>query len=279
MLDSSSISINNLADISLELRKRIIYTSSKKKIPHLGSCLSCIEILVYLYWIKLRIDPINPQSNMRDRFILSKGHAAPALFQVLAMKGFFSEDSLELFGESGSVFHEHPPRPGYIPGIEAATGSLGHGLPMALGMALSARVKNQKFNCYALISDGECNEGSIWESAMMASAQNVDNLIVIIDYNKWQATGRSNEIMSLDPLKKKWDSFGWNSKEISGHNFHEIDKVFRGLNKKNGKPSVIIANTIKGKGISFMEDNNNWHYRTPNEEELELAIQELEKAN
>ena len=180
-----------------------------------------------------------------------------------------------MFGKQGSVFHEHPPKPGCIPGIEAATGSLGHGLPMALGMALSSRLTGKSYECYALISDGECNEGSIWECAMMASAQNVDNLTVIIDYNKWQATGRSNEIMSLHPLRQKWAAFGWNTKEISGHNFHEIDKAFKELSKKNGRPNVIIANTIKGKGISFMEDDNNWHYRTPNLEELDLAIKEL----
>ncbi len=275
MFKDKKIFIDDLYQVATELRKRIVTTSSRSNIPHLGSCLSCLDLLIYLYWIKLNIDPLNPFSNQRDRFILSKGHAAPALFQVLALKGFFPETSLELFGEPGSVFHEHPPKPGYIPGVEAATGSLGHGMPMTLGMALSSKLIDIKYDCYALISDGECNEGSIWECAMMASSQKADNLTVIVDYNKWQATGRSNEIMALEPLKQKWKAFGWNTKEISGHNFEEIDRAFKDLSKKNGKPSVIIANTIKGKGISFMEDDNNWHYRTPNEQELEKALEEL----
>mgnify|MGYP001200723083 CR=1 FL=1 len=266
----------DLINISKQLRKQIISTSAIAKIPHIGSCLSCLEILVYLYWEELRIDPLDFQNPKRDRFLLSKGHAAPGLFQVLAEKNFFSKELINDFGKPGSVFHEHPPKPGYIPGIEAATGSLGHGLPMALGMALASRILKLNFRCYAMLSDGECNEGSIWEAAMMAASQKVENLIVIIDFNKWQATGRSKDILALDPLREKWSSFGWHTQEINGHDFSQINDAFIEAKKIKSKPKVIIANTIKGKGVSFMEDDNNWHYRTPNNEELENALKEIE---
>ena len=269
--------INNkkLLDISKLLRYKTIKTSHEASIPHLGSCLSCVEILVYLYWSELNLDPINSYSVNRDRFILSKGHGAPILFQVLAEKRFFNSDLLKTAGKDGSFFHEHPPKPGFIPGIEAATGSLGHGLPIALGMALAEKITNGSYRTYALLSDGECNEGTIWESAMLAASNSLSNLTAIVDFNKWQATGRSKEIMALDPLIDKWKSFGWHSQEIDGHDFNEIRDSFMNAKKNNQQPSVIIANTIKGKGISFMEDNNNWHYRIPNEKELSQALSEL----
>ena len=167
----------NLNIIANKLRKRIIKTSANAKIPHLGSCLSCIDLLVYLYWNELNIDPAKPNDANRDRFILSKGHGAPGLFQVLAERGFYSLEKLNDFGKAGSVFHEHPPKPGFIDGVEAATGSLGHGLPMALGMANAARINKLTYRTYALLSDGECNEGSIWEAAMLSSAKKLNNLI------------------------------------------------------------------------------------------------------
>ena len=267
---------NSLNKIANKLRKRIVETSSFAKIPHLGSCLSCLDILVYLYWKELSINPSNPNEDNRDRFILSKGHGAPALFQVLAEKEFFPIEKLNEFGKNGSFFHEHPPKPGYISGIEAATGSLGHGLSMGVGMALASKLLKKSYRTYVLISDGECNEGTIWEAALLAPALKLDNLTVIIDFNKWQATGRSEEIMQLQPLFDKWKSFGWQVIEINGHIFSEIRKGFLEAKKFNDKPSVIIANTIKGKGVSFMEDNNNWHYRIPNEDELKSAILELD---
>jgi len=266
----------DLIVIANKLRKRIVETSSFSGIPHLGSCFSCLDLLVYLYWKELSIDPKNPNARNRDRFILSKGHGAPALFQVLAEKDFFPFSRLNDFGKDGSFFHEHPPKPGYIPGIEAATGSLGHGLPMGLGMAISSKLLNINYRTYVLISDGECNEGSIWEAALMAPTLNLDKLTVIIDFNKWQATGRSEEIMKLQPLSDKWRAFGWHVVEIDGHNFDEIGKSFSEVKVVNKKPSLIIAHTIKGKGVSFMEDDNNWHYRIPNNEELKLAINELD---
>tara|TARA_Y100001968_G_scaffold320671_1_gene353941 strand:- start:312 stop:1130 length:819 start_codon:yes stop_codon:yes gene_type:complete len=267
---------NFLIKVASKLRKRIVETSSFAKIPHLGSCFSCLDILVYLYWKELSINPKKPNEENRDRFILSKGHGAPALFQVLAEKNFFPLERLDEFGKNGSLFHEHPPKPGYIPGIEAATGSLGHGLSMGVGIALASKLSNKNYKTYVLISDGECNEGTIWEAALLAPTLNLDKLTVIIDFNKWQATGRSEEIMQLQPLYDKWKSFGWQVIEIDGHDFNEIQKGFSETHKCNNKPSLIIANTIKGKGVSFMEDNNNWHYRIPNNEELKKAIIELE---
>jgi len=266
-----------LAATALTLRQRLVTTSTNAKIPHLGSCLSCVELLVQLYWQELRIDPLNPEDPDRDRFLLSKGHGAPILFQVLAERGFYPLERLEDFGKPGSVFHEHPPKPGYIAGIEAATGSLGHGLPMALGMALAARIQNRPTRCYALLSDGECNEGSIWEAAMLAAAQKVHTLTAIIDFNKWQATGRSQEVMALDPLAGKWEAFGWHALEIDGHDFIAIDQALESARAETTRPSVIVAHTVKGKGVSFMEDDNNWHYRTPNAQELAAALTELEQ--
>ena len=266
-----------LNEISNLLRYRTVKTSHEASIPHLGSCLSCVEILVYLYWIELNLDPLNSNDQDRDRFILSKGHGAPILFQVLAERGFYDKNLLKTAGKNGSLFHEHPPKPGFIPGIEAATGSLGHGLPIALGIAMAGKIKKKSFRTFALLSDGECNEGTIWESAMFASSKSLSRVTAIIDFNKWQATGRTKEIMSLEPLLEKWKSFGWHAQEINGHNFSEIKDSLDEANSINDKPSVIIANTIKGKGVSFMEDDNNWHYRIPNKEELSMALAELSK--
>jgi len=268
--------VADLSATALTLRQRLVTTSATAKIPHLGSCLSCVELLVALYWQELRIDPANPDDPDRDRFLLSKGHGAPILFQVLAERGFFPLERLEDFGKAGSVFHEHPPKPGYIPGIEAATGSLGHGLPMALGMALAARIQQRPTCCYVLLSDGECNEGSIWEAALMAASEKVHTLTAIIDFNKWQATGRSQEVMALDPLAAKWEAFGWHAQEIDGHDFETICRALAAAHAESKRPSVIVAHTVKGKGVSFMEDDNNWHYRTPNAEELAAALDELE---
>ena len=277
MREMNPKSTKELSRVAHIIRKRTIETSARAKIPHLGSCLSCVELLIALYWQELNINPIEPDSPDRDRFVLSKGHGAPVLFQVLAERGFFPVERLSEFGQAGSVFHEHPPKPGYIPGVEAATGSLGHGLPMALGMAVAQRIKGTNNRCYALLSDGECNEGSIWEAAMFAAGQRVHNLTAIIDYNKWQATGRSQEVMALEPLAAKWEAFGWHAQQIDGHNFEEINKALNATRAEAKRPSVIVADTIKGKGISFMENDNNWHYRTPNAEELEAALTELKE--
>jgi transketolase len=254
-------------------KSRIILNSSKTNTPHLGSCLSCTDILICLYFSILRINPSKPKLEGRDRFILSKGHGAAALFQVLAMRGFYEDSLLKNYGENGSIFAEHPPAPDYLPGIEAATGSLGHGLPIGLGMAVASKIRSLDYHVYVLLGDGECNEGSIWEAATMASAQSIENLTVIVDSNKWQATDRSSDLVGPTSLKNKWAAFGWHTIEIDGHDMREIKSSLT-LRKKN-KPVAIVANTIKGSGVSFMEDNNNWHYRIPNKQEVLKAFEEL----
>ena len=257
-----------LARIAANLRARIIETSSKTGTPHLGSCLSCIDILTALYFSVLHIDTTNPRAPERDRCILSKGHGAMGLFHVLAERGFYPLSMLDTYGEDGGVFAEHPPTPDHLAGIEAATGSLGHGLPIGLGMALAARVQGHSYKVYAVLGDGECNEGSIWEAAMLAAAQKMSDVCAIVDFNKWQATGRSQEIMALDPLAEKWRAFGWNAIEVDGHSFKELLAALDQFPNPNGRPTAIIAHTIKGKGASFMEDDNNWHYRIPTADEV-----------
>lgn len=269
---------NNPAELTLiasRLRASIIETSSRTGTPHLASCLSCVDLLTVLYFSVLRIDPNNPKNLDRDRFILSKGHGAMALFHVLALRGFFSERELLSYGEDGGIFAEHPPAPNHLAGIEAATGSLGHGLSMGLGMALAGRIQKRRYNVYAILGDGECNEGSIWECAMLAAAQRVDNICAIVDFNKWQATGRSQEIMALDPLIDKWRAFGWQACEVDGHDMKAILSALAKFPSNSKKPTAIIANTIKGRGVSFMEDDNNWHYRIPTAEEVKKSKIEL----
>jgi transketolase len=228
-----------------------------------------------LYWAVLRISPSSPRDEHRDRFILSKGHAAPVLFQVLAARDFFPVSDLEHYGENGSIFGEHPPAPKYLPGIEAATGSLGHGLPMAVGMALAARILGADYRTFVVLSDGECNEGSVWEAALMAAAQKLESLTVFVDYNKWQATGRSNEVLGLAPLADKWAAFGWFVHEIDGHDFSAIEAAVAARDELK-RPKIIVAHTVKGKGVSFMEDDNNWHYRIPTADEVRKAAVELQ---
>ena len=271
----TSRAIEDLEAIAKQLRSRIITTSHKTQTPHLGSCLSCLDILVASYFHCLRIDPKSPRDPLRDRFILSKGHGAAALFQVLALRGFYPEALLEDYGKDGGIFAEHPPTPDHLAGIEAATGSLGHGLPIGLGMALAARIQKQAYHVTVLLGDGECNEGSNWEAAMLAAAQRVNNLTVIVDFNKWQATGRSEEIMALAPLAEKWRAFGWEACEIDGHNMAQLLEVLSPARNSSHKPLAIVAHTVKGQGVSFMEDDNNWHYRIPSADELSSANAQL----
>lgn len=265
-------SIAELKQIAADIRFQIIQMSKNGKAPHLGSSLSCVDLIVAAYFCFLKLDQSG--AGARDRFILSKGHAISTLYAVLAKKGFFPEELLKTFNQNGSSLPEHP-TPRCVPGIEMATGSLGHGLSVGIGQALAGRILNQSYRVMALLSDGECNEGSVWEAALFAPTRKLDNLIAIIDFNKWQATGRSEEIMHLAPLKEKWAAFGWEAYEIDGHNFEEILSTFSKIPAKSGKPTAIIAHTVKGKGISFMEDDNNWHYRIPTEEEVAKAKCEL----
>jgi transketolase len=267
--------IESLLERARVLRARIIETSSRTGTPHLGSCLSCVDILTALYFKVLKLDTGNPQAPERDRFILSKGHGAPALFQTLAMRGFYPESWLDEYGKDGGIFAEHPPTPDHLAGIEAATGSLGHGLPLGLGMALSGRIQQRKYNVYVVLGDGECNEGSVWEAAMLAAAQGVSNLCVIVDFNKWQATGRSEEVLALNPLADKWRAFGWDAVEVDGNDMAALLAALSAFPAASGRPTAIVAHTVKGKGVSFMEDDNNWHYRIPTAEEVVLAKKEL----
>ena len=261
----------NLSQKTSKLRYKLIEMSNKANAAHLASALSCIDILAVIYFEFLNLNKKNLRNFDRDRFILSKGHAAAAQYVVLAEKGIIQESELHQYGSEGSYLEEHPSP--FQDGIEAASGSLGHGLPIANGMALSSKISNLNFNVYVLMGDGECNEGSVWEGAMFASAQNLNNLTAIIDYNKWQATERSDLVLNNSSLANIWKSFGWEVIEVNGHSFSEIRGA---LSFHSGsRPKLIIANTIKGKGISFMEDDNNWHYRIPNSLEMSLSKSEL----
>jgi transketolase len=265
--------MSELQKIAAQIRGTIIQLSHQARTPHLGSSLSFVDLCVYLYWEFLNITPENVTDENRDRFILSKGHGITTLYSVLAKRGFFDEKLFENYAEMNSPLPEHP-SPQCVPGIEAATGSLGHGLSIALGMALTGKIKGLKYKCVCLLSDGECNEGSTWEAAMMAPTYGLNNLIVIVDFNKWQATGRSAEVLNLEPLEDKFTSFGWNSIRIDGHNFDEIADALK-ASQRSKQPTAIIADTIKGRGIKKMEDDNNWHYRIPTEEEVKNAFIEL----
>jgi len=265
----------DLADISRRVRGEIVELSHTADAMHLGSSLSCVEILVALYHGGcLNIDPKKPCAITRDRVILSKGHASMTFYTVLADTGFFPKDLLKTFNKTGSHLTEHP-NLGALPGIEATTGSLGHGLSLGLGMALAGRINHLPYRVFVIMSDGECNEGSVWEAAMLAPAQKIENLVVIIDFNRWQATGRSEEIMALNPLKEKWESFGWSAYDVDGHDFSALLDVLSAIPDGSGKPIAIIAHTVKGKGVSFMEDDNNWHYRVPSVVEVKKAKEEL----
>jgi transketolase len=197
-----------------------------------------------------------------------------ALYATLAARGFFPEAELATYNTDGGRLAEHPPA-NQLPGVEAATGSLGHGLPIGLGMALAGRIKGEPYRVYALLSDGENNEGSVWEAAMFAAGQKLDNVCVVIDYNKWQATARSNETLALAPLADKWRAFGWDTAEVDGHDVAALAELMEDVPNGSGKPVAIIAHTVKGKGVSFMEDDNNWHYRAPTADEVVKAHKEL----
>lgn len=258
--------ISDLFDISKEIRLNILDLYKKANAGHIGSSLSCIELLVYFNLYK---------SAENDYFILSKGHAAAALYSVLNFKGLVSEKELATFYKEGTFFSAHPPAKG-IEGIPFATGSLGHGPSLAAGLALGAKINNTKQNIYCLVSDGECNEGSVWEAAAFAAHNNLNNLTIIVDKNNIQAFGFTKEVMNMENLSERWNVFGWNTAECDGHNFYSIEKAFDKLNKeKNEKPKCIVCNTIKGKGVSFMENTVDWHYLTMNDEQYKIACEEV----
>jgi transketolase len=271
------MNIESLKKTASAIRQRVIELSHSAGTPHLGSSLSCVDILTALYWSVLKIDPRRPDDPDRDRFILSKGHAALALYVTLAQRGYFGEDLLQTYNCDGGRLAEHP-GPGCAPGVEAATGSLGHGLALGIGMALAGRLRKKTYRVFVVLGDGECNEGSVWEAAMFAPAYNLNQLAIIVDYNKWQATARSNETLCLAPLAAKWQAFGWQTCEIDGHDLGQLTSVLSGVPTQSGKPLAVIAHTVKGRGVSFMEDDNNWHYRIPSAAEVRQAAVELQNA-
>jgi len=262
-----------LESIAKKIRAKLVNISHEARTPHLGSSLSCVDIIVALYWNILNIDPNNSYDLNRDRLIFSKGHAATTLYVALQLKGFFQKEILNDYAKPGAILPEHPVY-NSVPGIEATSGSLGHGIPIGLGIALGGKIQKRTYKTVVVVSDGECNEGTVWEAAMLAPAQKLNNLYVIVDFNKWQATGRSEDITSISSLKDKFSAFGWNAKEVNGHNIESIVESFK-HNADPDAPTAIIAHTVKGKGVSFMEDDNNWHYRIPTKEEVELSIEEI----
>ena len=259
-----------------QIRGNLVRLSHKQKIPHLASSLSCVDILTAAYFgdvLDISADNINEKS--RDRFILSKGHAGTSLYATLFQKNILEGKTYWATSEFTSPLAEQP-APFCAPGVEWATGSLGHGLSAGIGMCLASKIQDNPFKVMVLMGDGECNEGSVWEAAMFTPAHKLTNLITVVDCNQWQATGRTKNILSLDPIKEKFQAFGWNALEIDGHDIGRlITEMRNGYFREDGKPTAIIANCIKGRGISFMEDDNNWHYRTPNEEEVAKAYEEL----
>lgn len=269
--------MNKYDTIAKEIRRGILKMHFLSKESHVGSALSCADILTVLYFGILKINPKKPLDKNRDRFILSKGHAVTALYATLAEKGFFPKKLLDTFCQNNSLLPGHSTK-NTIPGVEVSTGGLGHGLPMGVGMVLAAERDKKNHRVFVLMSDGECNEGTTWESALFAAHYKLDNLVVIVDYNGQQGLGKTKDIINPEPFKDKWIAFGWEAKEVNGHDFLEMEKVFQNLPLKKNKPSIIIAKTIKGKGVSFMEENQlAWHYKNPNEEQYQSALKEIDK--
>lgn len=266
--------MENLDKVAKEIRRKIYQIAHFAGGGHIGAAFSMTEIISVLYFGEvLKYDSKRPLWEERDRFILSKGHACYALYAVLAKAGYFDEKELKSVGKPGSCFGGHP-KIGEIPGVEASTGALGHGLSFGIGIALANKIDKKNSHVYVLLGDGECQEGSIWEGALSAPTFKLDNLTVIIDHNKLQAMDRIENIIEMGSFSEKWKAFGWNVEEIDGHNTNEI---YRALTKRViDRPTLIVANTIKGKGVSFMEDAPIWHYRMPNEEELIVLMKELD---
>jgi transketolase len=264
-----------LEAIAKKMRQRVFKIIVRAGGGHVGASLSIIELLTVLYNEILNVDPARPDWPERDRFILSKGHAGSSLYVLLAERGFFPNEELWTFCQSKSRLGGHPDMR-KVPGVDASTGALGHGFPFATGVALGAKKAGKDFRVFAMLGDGECQEGTVWESAMFAAHQGLDNLVAIVDYNKLQAMDRLDNIITLSPLRAKWEAFGWNTVEIDGHDVGQIAETLARVPFEKGRPSAVIANTIKGKGISFMEQTPIWHFRLPNEEEMQIVYRELD---
>lgn len=261
--------------LGLRIRHHVARMTHESGASHIGTALSIADILAVLYSGILHVDPLQPEWPGRDRFILSKGHGCSALYAVLAERGFFPKDLLRTFYQNGSDLVGHVTHTG-VPGVDASSGSLGHGLPIACGMALAGKRHNLDYRVFTILSDGECDEGSTWEAALFAGHHGLDNLVAIIDYNKIQSLGRVEEVLDLDPLAAKWAAFRWSVQEVDGHSYSQLASALASVPREPGKPTCIVAHTVKGKGVSFMEDKLLWHYRAPDNQEYQHALAELQ---
>ncbi len=259
-----------------EIRKGIITAVYNAKSGHPGGSLSAADIFTYLYFEEMNVDPKNPEKPDRDRFVLSKGHVAPGLYATLAHKGFFPVEDLKTLRHVGSYLQGHPDKK-HIPGVDMSSGSLGQGISAAVGMALSAKLSGDSYRTYTLLGDGEIQEGQVWEAAMFAGARKLDNLVVIVDNNGLQIDGAIEDVCSPYPIDKKFEAFNFNVINVDAHNFDELDKAFKAARECKGMPTAIIAKSIKGKGVSFMENQASWHGSAPNDEQYETAMADLEK--
>lgn len=257
---------------SREIKTRIVQMTHYSRSSHVGSCLSIADILFVLYFRVLQVDPHDPKNEERDRFILSKGHGSAALYATLAERGFFPKEWLDRFYIDNGALPGHLDKD-MVPGIEVSSGSLGHGLSIGCGMAISNRQKGNPGRVYLLLGDGECNEGSVWEGVMLAATRKLDNLTAIVDFNKLQGFGRTNDVIDQSNMAERWRCFGWETYEVDGHDQEELERLLR-LPQQG--PKAIIAHTIKGKGVSFMENKLEWHYKSPDTQQYEAAVQELE---
>ncbi|MDD6402279.1 MAG: transketolase [Lachnospiraceae bacterium] len=269
--------ILELKKTAVEVRKGIVTAVHSAKSGHPGGSLSAADIFTCLYFNEMNIDPANPKKEDRDRFVLSKGHTAPGLYSALANRGFFPVEDLKTLRHTGSYLQGHPDMK-HIPGVDMSSGSLGQGLSTAVGMALNAKLDNASYRVYALCGDGEIQEGQIWEAAMFAGARKLDNLTVIIDNNNLQIDGPIDQVCSPYPIDKKFEAFNFHVICINGNDMEEICKAFEEARNTKGQPTAIIASTTKGKGVSFMENQVGWHGKAPNDEQFEMAIEELTKA-
>jgi transketolase len=258
------------------VRVSTVTMAHEGRTPHVASALSSVDLLVALYFHALRVDPARPRTGPEDdRFVLSKGHGCISYYATLAQRGYFPTSRLRSYAQNGSALAEHP-SPKDIPGVEIATGSLGHGLSIGAGLALARRMDARPGRVFVLLSDGECNEGSVWEAAMFAAGRKLEQLVAIVDYNKLQAMGRSDEVTALAPLADKFRAFGFATREIDGHAMPEIVAALDAVPFAADRPTAIVAHTVKGKGVSFMEDDLEWHYRPPSADDLARAIREIE---
>ena len=261
---------------AVEVRKGIVTGVYNAKSGHPGGSLSAADLFTYLYFEEMNVDPENPEDENRDRFVLSKGHTAPGYYAALALKGFFPIEDLKTLRHVGSYLQGHPDKK-HTPGVDMSSGSLGQGLSVAVGMALAAKMQGKDYRTYCLCGDGEIQEGQVWEAAMFAGHRKLDNLCVIVDNNNLQIDGTVEDVCSPYPIDEKFKAFNFHVININGNDFDEIDKAFAEAKAHKGEPTAIIAHTIKGKGVSFMEDKAGWHGKAPNEEEYKIAMEELEK--